>query len=99
MLLYCNEKLLPIELIYKTKHMLINKIKVYLLYDPHKLNGSIHNKVEGEHKKSNGTDWHLYSSKVWLKVCSVSTNLAVKAFQRVEKEQASSITGLDFNES
>lgn len=32
--------------------MLISKMKVsYLLYGPHKLNRSIHNKVEGEHNK------------------------------------------------
>lgn len=35
--------------------MLINKINAllhaYFLYGPHKLNRSIHNKVEGEHNK------------------------------------------------
>lgn len=32
--------------------MFINKLKVsYLLYGPHKLNRTIHNKVEGEHNK------------------------------------------------
>lgn len=39
--------------------MLINKINVllhaYFLYGPHKLNRSIHNKVEGEHNKKRAT--------------------------------------------
>lgn len=84
------EKALPIVLIYKTNHVLVNEIKLsYLLYGPHKLNRSIHNKVEREHnrKASALTGIHINYTEVRLKADSVSTNLAVEDIEQVEKNK------------
>lgn len=84
------EKALPIVLIYKTNHVLVNEIKLsYLLYGPHKLNRSIHNKVEGEHNKNATalTGIYINYTEVWLKADSVSTNLAVEDIEQEEKNK------------
>lgn len=84
------EKALPIVLTHKTNHGLVNEIKLsYLLYGPHKLNRSIHNKVEGEHnrKATALTGIYINYTEVWFKADSVSTNLAVEDIEQVEKNK------------
>lgn len=70
--------------------MLINEIKLsYSLYGPHKLNGSIYNKVEGERKRKATalTGIYINYTEVWLKADSVSSNLAVEDIEQVEKNK------------